>query len=112
RRGRRLIENHNYRFNRPWLAIERAVASGQLGDVREVEVRLCLPLRGPGGRYADANLPHPSHRLPAGVLHEFITHLCYLALRFVPEPIDHVRAVWSNHGGGPLFRYDDLDAIV
>ena len=114
-----LIEDHNYRFNEPVCEIERLVREGKLGDIREVEVRMALGVRSAGNRYADENLPHPSHQLPAGVLHEFLTHLCYLALRFVPAPteasgseFDRVRAAWSNHGGGDLFKYDDLDAII
>ena len=110
-RGRRLIEDHNYRFNRPILRIEEALRAGRLGEVRELEVRMCLAIREKGGRYADENLPHPSHRLPAGALHEFLTHLCYLALRFVPT-WDAVHATWSKCGGGSLFAFDDLDALV
>lgn len=109
--GRHLIEDHNYRFNRPVRAIEQAIADGKLGDVREVDVRLALNIRGAGGRYADQNLPHPSHKMPAGVLHEFITHMAYLTLRFVPH-VESVRAAWSNYGGGDVFRFDDLDALV
>src|SRR3954470_8552720 len=110
-RGRRSVEDHNYRFNEPVLAIEKMLRDGQLGDVREVDVRMALPIRKAGGRYADASLPHPSHKLPAGVIHEFITHLCYLTLRFLPS-WDRVAAAWSQHGGEPLFKYDDLDALV
>jgi predicted dehydrogenase len=72
---------------------------------------MCLGIRAKGGRYADENLPHPSHALPAGVLHEFLTHMCYLVLCFVPR-WDTVRAIWGNQGGGNLFKYDDLDALV
>jgi predicted dehydrogenase len=64
--GRRVIEDHNYRFNEPVLRIARLLRDGQLGDVREVDVRMCLNVRKPGGRYVDENLPHPSHNLPAG----------------------------------------------
>jgi predicted dehydrogenase len=111
-KGRRLVEDHNYRFNKAFRRIERLVRDGMLGDVREVEVRLALNLRGPGSRYADANVPHPSHDLPAGVIHEFITHLSYLALRFLPE-VERVRADWANHGGPESgFRYDELDAVL
>ncbi|HEV8292923.1 MAG TPA: Gfo/Idh/MocA family oxidoreductase [Tepidisphaeraceae bacterium] len=109
--NRRLIEDHNYRFNDQVLTLERMVAQKRLGTVQEVEVRLSLPIRSPGGRYADENLPHPSHKMPAGVLHEFVTHLAYLALRFMPG-FERVRAAWSNLGGGDLFKFDDLDAIV
>lgn len=110
-RGRRIIEDHNYRFNKPVRQIEQLVRDGELGEIREVDVRLALNLRAAGGRYADANLPHPSHRLPGGIIHEFITHLSYLALRFLPS-FERVTAAWSNHGDSGPFRYDDLDALV
>ena len=112
---RRLVEDHNYRFNGPVLAIERMVAAGTLGTVYEVDVRMALAVRGEGSRYMDACLPHPSHRLPCGVLHEFVSHLCYLALRFMPaadRPFDRVAAAWSKHAADPLFKHDDLDALV
>jgi hypothetical protein len=63
----------------------------------------------------DTCLPHPSHKLPCGVIHEFVSHLCYLALRFLPqaaEPWDRVGAAWSKHATDTLFKHDDLDALV
>lgn len=114
-RNLRLIENHNYRFNDPVRQLEQIVAAGRIGTVQDVEVRMVLNIRG-GGRYADDNLPHPSHRLPAGIIHEFISHLAYLLLHFLPhadfDDIETIRAAWRNHGGGDLFTYDDLDALV
>lgn len=112
-RGRTIVEDHNYRFNEPILRIEAMRAAGALGAVREVEVRLGLDVRA-GGRYADRDLPSPSHRLPAGALHEFLTHLCYLAQRFTPESASapRIAAEWSKHGSDALFRWDDLDALV
>jgi predicted dehydrogenase len=109
--GKRLVEDHNYRFNAPVRAIEKLVASGQIGDVREVDVRMSLAVRSPGGRYMDTSLPHPSHKLPCGVIHEFVTHLGYLALRFLPS-IDRVSAAWSKHATDTLFKFDDLDAML
>lgn len=111
-RGRRVVENQNYRFNANVRRIESLVRMGALGEVCEVEARMSLGVRA-GGRYADANLPHPSHRLPAGVLHEFVPHLAYLALMFAPK-VERVAALWSNHGGGAPndpFTVDDLDAV-
>jgi predicted dehydrogenase len=108
--NRHLIEDHNYRFNEPVLEIERLIKQGLLGEVQEVEVRMALDVRS-GGPFADKNLPHPIHRLPAGVIHDLITHLCYLTLRFLPS-FDRVAAAWNNHGGDDLFKYDDLDALV
>jgi predicted dehydrogenase len=114
-KGLRLVENHNYRFNEPIRMLKQAVAAGKIGRVEEVEVRIALNIRG-GGRYADENLPHPSHQLPAGIIHEFITHLTYLLLHFLPgdygAAVDSIRARWRNHGGGDLFKYDDLDASI
>lgn len=109
--GRALIEDHNYRFCRQFLEIERMVASGRLGEVCEVEVRMVLGIAEPGGRYADANVPHPSHSLPAGVLSEFLPHLCYLALRFLPS-FERVTAAWSKHGQADVIKHDDLDVIA
>jgi len=113
---RTLIEDHNYRFNEPVLAIQQLIDDGAIGTVQEVEVRMALDIRS-GGRYADENLPSPVHRLPAGVVHDFVTHLSYLLLAFLPvgesfTGFDRVSAAWSNHGGGDLFKYDDLDATI
>ncbi len=114
-RNRYLVENHNYRFNAPVRRLESLVAEGTLGEIDEIEIRMALDIRS-GGRYADRNLPHPSHQLPAGVIHEFISHLAYLFLHFVPEyqrdSLESVRAAWRNEGGGELFKYDSLDAVV
>ena len=107
---RHLIEDYNYLFNEPILAINEMVASGKLGTIQDVEVRMALDVRS-GGRFSDENLPSPVHGLPAGVIHDVLTHLCYIALQYLPT-IDRVAAAWSNHGGGVLFKYDDLDALI
>jgi predicted dehydrogenase len=108
---RHLIEDHNYRFNETIQAIVNLFADGILGKIEEVEVRMALNIRDENGRYGDENLPNPMHKLPAGIIHDFISHLCYLTLLFLPD-FDRVGVAWSNHGGGDLFKYDDLDAIV
>ncbi len=108
--NRYLIEDHNYRFNEPILKIEQLVADGTLGEVQDVEVRMALSVRDKGP-FSDENLPHSIHKSPAGVIHDIITHLCYLTLRFTPD-FDRVKAAWSNHGGGDIFKFDDLDALL
>lgn len=111
--GKILIEDQNYRFNEPILKINQLIRDGQLGEVQEVEIRLALDIRSGGGRFDDENVPNPVHRLPAGVIHDFITHMSYLALNFLPNlNFDRTSAHWSNHGGGSLFKYDDLDATI
>ncbi len=111
RAGRRLIEDHNYRFNSPIMAIEKLAHDGTFGDLYEVDIRMALAVRGTGSRYMDLCLPHPSHKLPCGVIHEFVSHLCYLSLRFLPS-VDRVGAAWSKHATDTLFKHDDLDALV
>jgi predicted dehydrogenase len=90
-----VVEDHNYRFNRSVRTLEQLATSGTLGRVVEVEVRVAAPQRSGDSRYADPGLPSPSHHLPAGFAHEFLTHLAYLALRFVPWVRD-VTPVWSK----------------
>jgi predicted dehydrogenase len=110
-RGKWLVEDHNYRFNEPILKIGQMLDSGKLGEVREVEVRMALDVLQQGSRFTDANLPHPSHKMPAGIIHEFITHLCYLTLRFMPS-WNRVVAAWAKQSNEPLLKYDDLDALL
>lgn len=114
RQGRWLLEDQNYRWNEPVLALQELVTSGRLGRVREVEVRMALGIR-EGGAFADPHLRSPAHDLPAGPIHDLLPHLVYLGLLFLPEAArpDRVSAHWSNHGGDDgLWRRDDLDAIV
>lgn len=113
--GQLLMESQNYRFNEPVLRMQHLLESGQLGEVQEIEVRMCLPIAS-GGRLADRNFPHASHQLPAGALHEFITHLAYLFLKFLPgqsfQSVDSVHAAWRSTAGNSSFLYDDLDALI
>lgn len=109
--NRALTEDHNYRFNEQILEIESLVADGILGDVREVDIRMALPITEKGGGFGDENLPNPCHQLPAGALHDLLPHLCYLALRFIP-PVDEVAARWSKYGNHPLFTADSFDALL
>ena len=62
-------------------------------------------------RFTDQNLPHPSHKMPAGIIHEFITHLSYLTLRFMPS-WDRLVAAWRKQSDHALFKFDDLDALL
>jgi predicted dehydrogenase len=111
--GRRLMESQNYRFNAAIVAIKDAIGNGQLGAVREIEVRIALPVTDPGGRFGDPNLPSPIHAMPAGVIHDFTTHFTSLLLDLGPG-VDYSRvaAAWNRHGSNDLFRFDDLDALL
>ncbi len=113
RTGRRLMESHNYRFNRTIRAIAQSIADGRFGTIREVEIRIALPVTDPDGRFGDPNLPNPIHDMPAGVLHDFTTHFGYLVLHLIgPARFDRIGAAFSSHQDHPLFAYDNLDAIL
>lgn len=110
---RYLVENHNYRFNDEVLALRAIIDEGRIGEVREVDIRIALPVRDPAGRFGDPNVPSPIHQMPTGVLHDFITHLSYLMIEMSGvSHFERVLSALSNHGGGELFRYDDLDALL
>lgn len=84
-RNRWLLEDHNYQFNNGVQEMLTLATTGALGEVRHVDVQVCLDLFAPGSRFADQDLPHPALREPAGVVTDFLTHLCYLAYVFVGE---------------------------
>ena len=116
-RGLLITEDHNYLFNPPIPEMKEIIAEGTLGAVKEIEVRAAVHAHSPGNRYADVNLPHASHALPAGVIHEFITHMCYLVHHFLPDAkagvdFQQATAFWNNHGGENSFKFDDLDAVI
>lgn len=106
-----VTENHNYLFNDGASRLVRLAGSGALGEIVEVDVRIAQNVRG-DLIVADPRFPHPLHQLPAGVIHDVLTHLVYLGLAFVPGPFDRVAAAWRNDVGDELFRYDSLDAIA
>ncbi len=106
--GRLLVEDHNYRFNRPMLSLLEAARSGAIGDLVDVEVEVTMPLQA-GNRYHDANLPSPSHALPTGFIHEFITHMAYLAVSIDPALRVH-DALWRKQVAGHASRFDAFDA--
>lgn len=108
---RHLIENQNYRWNDALVEVDRLVAGGVLGDVVAVDVSVAVPVAEPGGRFADPHVPSPVAGLPAGVIHDFLPHMAYLALHHAGYPeVTEVRARWRNVSGIELLRYDELMA--
>lgn len=111
--GRVITENHNYRFNPEVAALDALLASGKLGALAEVEVRISLPVTDPAGRFGDPNLPSPIHRLPAGVIHDFATHFAYLVNHLASNADwTTVLSAWNAHGEAEHIPVDDLDAIL
>jgi predicted dehydrogenase len=108
-RGRALVEDHNYVFNRAPQEILKKITSGDFGEVVHVEVRICLDLFGPGG-FADPNAPHPILKEPGGAIADFLPHLASLTHAFVGEHRD-ARALWAKRRAS-LLPFDEFEAVV
>ena len=103
--GLLIMENHNYGFNDQVLALDKLVASGRLGTIVDTSVSISVPIT--TGRFAEAGSPF--QHFPAGAIHDFITHLVYLSLRYFPgQEVAHVRGIWRNRSGVEALRYDEM----
>lgn len=108
-RGRALVEDYNYVFNRAPREIRKRIESGQFGEVVHVDVLICLDILGPDG-FADPNAPHPCLSLAGGAIADFLPHLASLAHLFV-GPHRRAQAFWSKRRRSVL-PYDEFRAIV
>lgn len=98
-------EDHNYRFNSVFKRLVTETRSPRFGAVREVTATIVVP--GGGPRYGNRATRDPSHDLPAGFAHEFLTHMCYMAITFIPDA--STRAVkWLRSGRMPWDAFDSL----
>lgn len=112
KRGRLLVESRNYLFNDQVIEIEKIIASGKLGEVREIDLILSLDFL--SGPFGDLNLAGPGVDLPAGAVHDFLPHLAYLFLMFAGHSgdVDEVQGRLSNLSGNTRAGFDHLDALV
>lgn len=108
-RGRALVEDYNYQFNRAPREIIRRIESGEFGAVLHVDVLICLDIFGPGG-FADPNSPHPCLSLAGGAVADFLPHLASLAHLFV-GPHRRAHATWTKRRPSVL-PYDEFHALV
>jgi predicted dehydrogenase len=108
-KGRALVEDHNYVFNRAPQEILRRIELGELGAVTHVEAFICLDIFGPGG-FADPNAPSPLLSLPGGAIADFLPHLASLAHLFV-GPHRAAHAVWRKRRPS-LLPHDEFRAVV
>ncbi len=107
---RRLMESQNLLFNEPIVELREAIARGQLGEVREVDILMSLDLV--GGRFGDPNLTGPGVVLPGGAVHDFLPHFAYLFLHLGGQPVDRVTGRLWNGSGNERVGFDQLDALV
>ncbi len=111
-RGKVLVEDYNYVFDKSTQAILEKVKSGEFGEVTHVDVFITLDILGPGSGFADPNAPHPLLKLPGGAIADFLTHLASLAHVFVGAHRS-AQTVWSRRSAvpGPL-PYDEFRALI
>lgn len=105
--GRTVVETRNVLYNDEVLRLDRELAAGRLGEVREVDVSLALEL----GAF---DVPRGGLGMPAGVAHDYLPHLAYLLVHFAGTTLDPPTVVgWvDNRSGRPDIGFDHVDALV
>jgi predicted dehydrogenase len=110
-KGRTLVESQNLLFNDGIIEIDRLIADGVIGSVREVDILLSLDLT--ESTFGDLNLEGPGIALPGGAVHDFLPHLCYLFLHFASDSVvTQTIGRLDNLSGNPRVGYDHLDAFL
>ncbi len=117
---RRFIESQNLRWNDPIVAIGSAIARGELGEVRDIDLLLTLDLA--GGPLGSPGLEGPAVRLPGGAVHDLLPHLVYLFMHLAGPEIERRAAErpgmldvvgrLRNLSGNERLGFDQLDALV
>jgi len=110
-RGRMLVENQNYLFNRTFRELVRRLELGELGELVHVDVVLNLDALGSGSRYTEPAATNPFAALRGGLVADFITHLCSLAVRLV-GPHRRAHALWRKRDSSTPLSSDELHALV
>lgn len=98
--NRQLVEDHNYQFNRGIVDILKVVQNGRLGQVRHVDINLCLAVPGRKGSTANSLL-----------IHDFLTHLCYLSYTFIGEH-RQVHTVWRSPTDAGHPTVENMQSLV
>jgi predicted dehydrogenase len=110
-RNRVLVEDYNYLFNAPVQRLVDLAWSGDLGEVVDVEVKICLDILDRGNPFVDRNIPHPCLCLPGGAIADFLPHLASLAHCFVGRH-RAVRTHWWKRTADSPLPYDEFQAII
>ncbi len=106
-----LFENQNYRTQSTVKRIKAMADAGELGDIVEAQVSVCLDIHATGSVYNDPNVPHFSARLKGGVAGDFLTHMTYLAQMFIgtnAEPHEF----WKNFRTDSKLGRDEFRAVL
>lgn len=108
--GVKLGTNHNYLFNPCILKARKIFEDGVIGEV--VYVNAYYGLNESGSSYTSiAGRSHWAWRLPGGAFTNFIPHLIYLELAFLPSEVA-VAGVTIGHGTKPGEPPTELTALL
>lgn len=108
--GRHVIEDYNYLFNPPMLALRELLASGELGEILHADTTFSLDILAPGSPFSDRDAPHPAVSLPGGPAGDFVTHVAALAHAVVGAH-RRAHAVWSDGSRGDGLQTEMLGMI-
>jgi predicted dehydrogenase len=110
-KGRALLEDYNYLFNKPVRRIVELIDSGEFGQVTHVEVLLCLDILGKGSVFTDPNAPHPCLSMPGGAIADFLSHLASLS-RLFAGPHESVSTIWAKRIADSPLPSDEFRALI
>lgn len=108
---RQLLEDQNYQFNRDIQDILGLVRQGRLGQVRHVDIDICLAVFGPGSRFMDSAAQDGARLSPTAAVRDFLTHLCYLAYVFIGSH-RRVNTTWKFSQGPGGNIVDNMQALI
>ena len=106
-----LIEDYNYLHNASIQTVLGMARSGELGEIVDVEVAMCVAILADGSPFADRGVPHPCLAMPGGPIADFLPHLASLVHAFL-GPHQIVRAHWSKRIADSPIPFDEFRAIV
>ena len=106
-----VIEDYNYLHNAPIQTVLGLARSGELGEIVDVEVAMCVAILADGSPFADRGVPHPCLTMPGGPIGDFLPHLASLVHGFL-GPHQIVRTHWSKRIADSLIPFDEFRAIV
>ncbi|HEU5316267.1 MAG TPA: SDR family NAD(P)-dependent oxidoreductase [Chloroflexota bacterium] len=107
--GVKLCTNHNYRFKPSIRRATELVARGEIGQV--LFVNSYYGLSDEGADFDGGGGGHWAQRLPGGVFTNFLPHLLYLQLSFLPG-VDSVAGVALGRGREPDAPPTELTVLL
>lgn len=74
-RNLQIFESCNYLYENTYKKLKKLMIG--FGAIHQIDIEWRLNWLAGDSRYADPYCQHPSHKLPLGVMHEFISHCLY-----------------------------------